>query len=216
MPNNKIGEADYEIAEINNLWKDVLKHLKKDWAYIWHDEVRQDFEKIEDDSEKIKFILEEFYLRYETGILEGDKEFSDLKNLIKNLDKIKNIPRFTKKILRDLQLIIRDFNDLKKDLSVFTAVNEWLFYELIRNKGLQVKHLLLSFAEGILGSEAVIPYFRDHLNESLKDKTNGELSKRAQEEHETGIKSVLSQSDDELSKSLNRLKLKIKELVENS
>ena len=45
MPNNKLDESAYESSEINNLWKDVIKHVRKDWAFVWEDEVRKDFEK---------------------------------------------------------------------------------------------------------------------------------------------------------------------------
>lgn len=236
MLNNKLDEVAYEISEINNLWKDVVKHLKKDLAYIWYPEVRKDFEKIEGDLERIEFVLKQFYHYYaKPGAfgVEYNREFSDVVNLIKNLNKIKNVPKFVRKIHRELVLIIRDVEDLKEDQDVFNQIADWLSHDDIRTAAgerirlsarvtaplQQVRHLLLSFTEDLIDAESVVPYFRDYLKFSLNDKAYEELeryAKGAQQKHQERVNIVLKKSDQELIAAFNRLKQKIKIYLDSS
>ena len=74
------------------------------------DEVRKELEKIKTDAEKIEFILKKFYEFYKNdneldenyiGKLGRTKEFLDIKTLIENLDRVRNIPVFIRKIQND-------------------------------------------------------------------------------------------------------------------
>lgn len=93
---------------IKRYWEDVKKHIKRDLAYIWTDEVREDFAKIKIESSRIAFILRKLHFHYRVNPAMYQKEIADVKNLIHHLNKIEAKAEWVKQIHMDLDKIISD------------------------------------------------------------------------------------------------------------
>lgn len=103
-----IRKLQYEEKLIEKYWKDVTKHIKRDIAYIWADEVREDFNKIKLESGRIAFILRKLHSYYKIDPAVYKKEIADIKNLIHHLDRIEAKAKWVKLIYMDLNKIISD------------------------------------------------------------------------------------------------------------
>ncbi|HLC61304.1 MAG TPA: hypothetical protein VJJ52_07820 [Candidatus Nanoarchaeia archaeon] len=101
-------------ADVISIWKDVLKYVRRDLAYIWTDEVKRDFKAMESDVEKILAILEKLNSHYQYNDRAGyNKEIEDINNLILKLEHIEASTECIKGIHQDLKKVIRDVERIK-------------------------------------------------------------------------------------------------------
>lgn len=98
---------------LQSYWADVVEHIKKDLAYIWTDEVKRDFESIKKEVGRIAFVLRRLHTHYKTNKEKYNKEISDIRNLLRHLNKIQAKAEYIKQIQMDLQQIIADIEEEK-------------------------------------------------------------------------------------------------------
>lgn len=138
---NKIGLLNQLSKEQQKLvlyWGDALPHVRRDLANAWTDEVKRDFEAIQEESEKILFILKKLHGHYDRDKGSYAKELSDLSNLISHIRSIKASKEWVNQIHDDLQQIITDIELEKR------AIGRRSF----------LKGLAASFIAGIFPSRA--------------------------------------------------------------
>jgi len=100
-----------EERKIKKLWKDILKFLDTDLAYIWSDEVKRNFEQIKDEAEKVAFILKKIHSHYESDISRYHVEIFHIKLLISHLKTLKSDKRWIKKVHGDIVNVVKDIEN---------------------------------------------------------------------------------------------------------
>ena len=119
---------------LKKYWDDVKKHIKRDLAYIWTDEVIKDFAQIKIESSRIAFILRKLHFHYRTNPSIYQKEIADVKNLIHHLNKIEAKADWVKQIRMDLDKVI---SDAEREIQI--AKNRTGFRKFYR--GVWIEHL---------------------------------------------------------------------------
>jgi len=97
-----------EEEKIKKLWKRVIRHIRKDLANVWTDEIREDFAKIKIESGRIAFVFRKLHSHYKSNPDLYQKEADDVKNLINHLNKIDTKSEWVNQIHLDLSRIILD------------------------------------------------------------------------------------------------------------
>lgn len=130
-----IAKLSHEEALLVSFWKDVIKHVKRDIANIWTDEVRKDFERIKGEASKIALILRNLSNHYLIDIQRYKKEIYDIKMLLEHINKLEANEKWVRMIHNDLQRIISDVEKEKAEL------NSELSNELVNERLARLKEL---------------------------------------------------------------------------
>ena len=96
------SELSEHEAKLKAYWIDVVKHIRRDLAYIWTDEVKRDFQGIKKESGQIALILQKLHRHYKTDKEIYSKEISDVRSLIYHLNRIEAKSDWVKIIYREL------------------------------------------------------------------------------------------------------------------
>lgn len=108
-------------TKLKEYWADVVKHIRRDLAYIWTDEVKRDFQSIKKESGQIALILQKLHRHYKIDKEIYSKEISDIRSLIHHLNRIEAKSDWVKIIYKDLLRVIyryRKRKERKKSLSI--------------------------------------------------------------------------------------------------
>ena len=106
-----------EESGLKSHWYDVLKHIKKDLAYIWSKPVKKDIESMQEELEKIKYILKRlssYYKRTDKHIFK--QELLDINSLVSFLNKVEPSKEWVKGAHESLKQVVADFEKNKVDL----------------------------------------------------------------------------------------------------
>ncbi len=87
-------------------WYDVLKHIKKDLAYIWDKDVKRDFEAMRGELNQIKHILTQLSSYYKTNRKAFRKELKEVNSLLSYLEEVKASKKWVRGTHAGLQRII--------------------------------------------------------------------------------------------------------------
>jgi len=99
-----VKEADiltYEEARLKLIWKSILSYLKRDLGFIWTEKVKQKFNELGTELDKIKFILERLEQIHSSK--SSSNELKDISRIKSKLRKIKSNPRWLKEMNKDLE-----------------------------------------------------------------------------------------------------------------
>ncbi|MBS3109300.1 N-acetylmuramoyl-L-alanine amidase [Candidatus Woesearchaeota archaeon] len=89
-------------------WDDAKEWINRDLAYVWKDEVKQDYKKIESATSRIAFIFRRLKAHHLVNRQEYTKELHDLKKLLSELNNIEPKQKWVDKIDADIMQIIDD------------------------------------------------------------------------------------------------------------
>jgi hypothetical protein len=91
-------------------WKDVLKHVKKDLAYIWSKPIKKDIEKMTDDLERIGFVLRRLSAKYKRiNPKFFESQILDIDTLLSTLSKKKLSNGWVITTAKCLNKVLEDF-----------------------------------------------------------------------------------------------------------
>jgi len=103
--NAKLAEAE---ADIKKSWQDILKQTRKDLAYVWSDEVKEDLTRIKDEAKKIDYVFRKCH--------NGNKIHPDVERLLEHIKSKQANRTWIKELYSDLRVLIDDVESSQRDI----------------------------------------------------------------------------------------------------
>ncbi len=98
-----------DVQKLKSYWSDILERIRSDIAYIWTNEVMEDFEGIREEARKVESILKK--IKKTMPPESYSKEISDIENLLSLLKKVKAREKWLKNVRDDLVQVIEDIEN---------------------------------------------------------------------------------------------------------
>ncbi len=87
-PEEEKKELIVSEEKLKDIWRDVLSYIKRDLAYIWSDDVKEDFSKIQDETKKLAFVLRKLHSLHGIDDTNYQNEAEDIKKLLYHLNRV--------------------------------------------------------------------------------------------------------------------------------